>query len=479
MIEQLLNMTNDMYAVVDKDFTVMYANKKWIKVNSEVSGKDANIGCNLLELYTAEKRNQIVLLFDNVRKSESPIIKTHIKFGHSVYDIIYKKLKDDHIALVARDITTYTLSLEKNVIEKNAINQFLSRTSHELRTPLNSIIGFSDLISMENINTSIKEYNKYIKKSGEMMLHLVDDILMLTKIKQNKMTISIECYNMIPIIYETIELLKNSANNNNISIECNLSKEESFNMKVDIYRIKQILVNLISNSIKFNKPNGNIYINCISNENNSEIIIRDTGIGIKQEYLEIITEPFRRIDSTKHIEGSGLGLSLVTELTKLMHGTFTIDSKFGEWTETKINFPTCCKDKIKNKDDIIPKNPKYKIVYIEDNKINHLLMKSIISKMDIDIELIEAMQGSIGIDIVKENKPDILLLDMHLPDINGDVVANRILEWNKDQIIIIVSADPSESTMKRMKDKGIHHYITKPINTLNVMKLIKSILEEN
>lgn len=475
MNEELLNMTSDLYAIVDNEFTITYANKKWINVNSEISGKKAEIGSNLLELYTAEKRNQIVLLFDNVRQSDSPVIKTHIKFGHRVYDIIYQKLKDEKVALVARDITKHTLSLEKKTIEQNAINQFLSRTSHELRTPLNSIIGFSDLIDMEEDLSSINTYNSYIKKSGKMMLHLVDDILMLTKIKQNKIKISMECCNIIPIIKESVELLKKNSEHKNITF--NLFKEEIFCIKCDNYRIRQVLINLISNSIKFNKENGTISIELKENKTNREIVIRDTGIGIKKEYLDIITEPFRRLDTKEHIEGSGLGLSLVVELTHLMNGKFTIDSDYDKWTEARISFEKC-NVTIENREIEKNINPKYKIVYIEDNKINHLLMKTIISKMDMNIELIEAMQGSIGIDIVKEQKPDILLLDMHLPDINGDVVANRILSWNKDQTIIIVSADPSESSMKKMKEKGIQYYITKPINTLNIMKLIKSILEK-
>lgn len=463
-ILEILDIVADMYAVFDSEFTVIYANKKWKDVNSVESGKKADIGSNLLELYQDERAIQIQNLFNMVKNSDTNRVNTDVKFGDSIFDIIYTKLETGQISLVARDITKHTLSIEKSTIEKNVINQFLSRTSHELRTPLNSILGFSELISMETINDKITEYNSYIAKSGKIMLHLVDDLLLLTKIKQNTLLIDLDCINVTPIINEVIILMENMAKERKIHITCELAS--SHYLKIDKFRYSQIVLNLLSNAIKYNRECGTINIRMDKNI----LKIKDSGIGINKDYLETVTKPFRRINS--NIEGSGIGLSLVTELCKLMEGEFYIDSEYGQWTEVSISFPMC---EVEEKS--IPLEPDveyvYTIVYIEDNMINHILMRNIVARMKSNIKIIEATQGRIGIDLVKHHNPDVVLLDMHLPDIDGDVIMDNLRKWKPDIKVIIISADDSIETKKRMKMRGISEYVPKPIDTSLMMKLIE------
>lgn len=223
----------------------------------------------------------------------------------------------------------------------NAKTEFLSRMSHELRTPMNAILGFSQILQMsgKNFNKQQKESVEYILSSGNHLLNLINEVLDISKIDAGKVEFKIESIELDQLISETISLVKPLTTEKNISIEHNTNT--SISVSTDRTRLKQILINIITNAIKYNKDNGKVIINTKETDDEKIIIkVADTGIGIKQEDKERIFEPFGRAEETTYnTEGTGIGLTVTQKLLELMNSEIHFNSTYGEGTEFEIKLP--------------------------------------------------------------------------------------------------------------------------------------------
>jgi signal transduction histidine kinase len=223
-------------------------------------------------------------------------------------------------------------------------SNFLASMSHELRTPLNSIIGFADIIrtiKLENNEKNIKEYSENILFSGKHLLDLINDILDYSKIEAGEFEIRLEPTPVADIFKACQKLLQNRAETSNISLFFKIP-DDSLVINVDPVRIKQVLINLISNAIKFNRPNGKVALVYEINEEQELIFkVTDTGIGMKPEDLKVALEKFRQVDAarSRNQEGTGLGLSISKSLIELHGGTLSIKSIYGKGTQVSIIFP--------------------------------------------------------------------------------------------------------------------------------------------
>jgi len=223
----------------------------------------------------------------------------------------------------------------------NAKNEFLSRMSHELRTPMNAILGFSQLLEItnENLTEDQIENNKQILIAGFHLLNLINEVLEISKIESGEIALQIKAVHLDELIAEIVRMLLPLTLNKHITIE--YSKNTGIILNTDRDRLKQVLINLVSNSIKYNKDNGKIFIQSKFNEQDKVVItVRDTGIGIKPEDQARILEPFTRVNEfNNEIEGTGIGLTVTTKLIEILDSTLQFESEFGEGTIFEIEMP--------------------------------------------------------------------------------------------------------------------------------------------
>jgi signal transduction histidine kinase/AmiR/NasT family two-component response regulator len=356
--------------------------------------------------------------------------------------------------------------------ENNAKSAFLSQMSHDLRTPLNTIQGYLQIILMSEDNKNLQKNIRKIFNASERLLKLIEEILDFTVIDSGRINIKKEKVQLKSFLENAVDSIL-EINNSDISIQLR-EIEENIYIEIDPLRFSQIITNLLNNAIKYNRPKGKIIIYCDYNEESEEIKINitDTGIGIEREEIDLIFEPFyrskRNMDNWK---GTGLGLAIVAQLTRRMNGKYGLITEKGNGSTFWVSFKSV---KISQqflyeekdiKGEIKPLDNVTKVLYIEDNQDNIDVMISMLKLMG-NIQLTCVTSGKSGIKQAFDLHPDIILLDLSLPDINGYELLNKFKTnpITKDIPIIAVSADALKSSIKHALLEGCFSYITKPIN---------------
>lgn len=363
-------------------------------------------------------------------------------------------------------------------------NQFLSNMSHELRTPLNAIIGFADILSY-NKDTHLSESEKSqlaeITSAGWHLLELINDILDLSRIETGDLHVELVDINLDELLDECEFSLAAIAKHRQISITRKLSCK---NIKViaDRSRLKQVLLNLLSNAIKYNKENGKVIIDCEqSNNQQLKLNITDTGPGIDEDRHKELFEPFNRLDSDHSIDGTGIGLSITRQLINLMHGGIGLESKPGDGStfwftlpiadiadETNSNSQNSLPDQLK------PNDPEHTVLCVEDNHTNMMLMKEILRHY----QFIEAETGELGVELALKHKPDLILMDINLPGIDGTEALQQIRNNKETRNIpvIAVSGNALQSDIDLAMSLGFDDYLTKPVEIKHLLKTINQVL---
>jgi len=369
-----------------------------------------------------------------------------------------------------------------------AKSEFLSRMSHELRTPMNSILGFAQLLEMDELDPDQTKGVKHILKSGKHLLDLINEVLEISRIEAGHISLSIEPVQVSEVIKEMIEFTIPLATNRQIKIEYEGITDDQIFVKTDRQRFKQVMLNLISNAIKYNKTGGSIYLKTelmpANNENNSpvRISVKDTGHGISSTDIPKLFMPFERIGADKTLtEGTGLGLTVVKKIMDALGGTIGIESVLDEGSTFWIELPSIESpfENIQNLDGLI--NPesnrvhkKGSILYIEDNASNIELVQQILSKQRPHIQLTAKMYGNQAVKAAIDLNPDLILLDLDLPDIHGSEVLKRLQAEVKTMGIpvVIISADAMPQQIRRLLKAGVQDYLTKPLEINDFLKII-------
>ncbi len=394
-----------------------------------------------------------------------------------------------------RKIMEQSILTAKEEAEKasHAKSEFLSNMSHELRTPLNAVLGFAQLLNMdpsEPLSESQTQSVKEIEKAGKHLLELINEVLDLAKVESGKATISIEPVRVCDIMLETLSLIKPIAEQYDISIQHPTCEDhELLYIKADFIRIKQVLINLLSNAIKYNKPHGSIQFFFEPVQDRLRFHVVDTGIGIPSTELEKIFDPFYRFNDAKNtIEGTGIGLTTVKQLTEMMGGTVFVESEVDRGSHFYVDFPLSISaqrevpitvlDVVSDTEMLA--DDAYTVLYVEDNPANLSLVQQIFRSMPY-VHLLTENSAERALQLTAEQALDLILLDINLPHMDGYelVTALRQMPELSKIPIIAISANAMDSDIQKALALGFDDYITKPIDIVHFMEKIKQTLLGN
>ncbi len=364
-------------------------------------------------------------------------------------------------------------------------SRFLSSVSHELRTPLNAIIGFSELgleFDEEDDKEELFEDQisnlQQILSAGQHLLTLINEILDLAAVESGKTVLSIEPIGVEKLLEDVVSLTQPQAEKYGIKLINKIQLDKDLCILCDQTRLKQVLLNLISNAIKYNSQAGTVIL---STETIDLITLRinvsDTGPGIPLEKQKYLFDPFSRLGSeNSNTEGTGIGLTITKKLVELMGGAISFDSKIGVGTCFSVDFKIS--DEVKQKDPALVENQaaplkqmekregKFHILYIEDNAMNTQLVQKVLKKNRPDIELLCADHARKGIELAVKNQPDLILMDIQLPEIDGIQAFKKLRTFNetRDIPVIALSANAMKHQVEEVMSLGFKLYMTKPIN---------------
>ncbi len=381
------------------------------------------------------------------------------------------------------------LEIAKERMEKasKARAEFLSTVSHELRTPLNAINGISHILLEDKPKASQIEYLKSLKFSGNYLLTYINEILEINRIESNNIEIEQINFNFKELLHNIQNSLKEQASQNNNEFKLEIAKEVPENLIGDPTKLSQIFINLINNALKFTH-NGTITVKAYvihksEDDCSLKFEVADTGIGIPKDKQESIFESFSQgsVEINRKYGGTGLGLTIVRRLVSLMGGKITVESEVNKGSTFLFSLD------FKIGEDTVPVNTNLvlddtifinKIVLlVEDNKINQMITKKILEKKRMICELCET--GEDAIFKLKENKYDLVLMDVHLPGINGTIATEEIRKFDTKTPVIALTAISLDENRDMLMSFGMNDVITKPFNPDNLYKVIETNLLVN
>ncbi|HWP19421.1 MAG TPA: PAS domain-containing protein [Burkholderiaceae bacterium] len=376
---------------------------------------------------------------------------------------------------------------EKEAAEQasRAKSEFLARMSHELRTPLNAVLGFTQVLQAdtdEPLTPSQRSRVEHIVAAGRHLLALIDDVLDLARIESGALELEARTLSLDEVLADAMDLVAPIARKHGIRLR--VEAVEGL-VVADRRRLRQVLMNLLSNAIKYNRPGGDVVVGAQGRPPWAWICVRDTGRGMSEEQLGRLFEPFNRLGMEREgIEGTGIGLAIAQQLVRHMGGVIKVRSRVGEGSEFRVWLPAGeegARTALRTQPGALPMSWEpgagLRLLYIEDNPVNVLLVEELV-RLRPGVELAIAGSGLEGVEQAARLQPDLVIVDMQLPDIEGDEVLRRLKARQETAALrcVALSANAMPEDVERALAAGFEAYWTKPIDVQRFWQSLEQLL---
>ncbi|MDP2236503.1 MAG: ATP-binding protein [Bacteroidales bacterium] len=466
-------------AVTDKNGKIIFCNQS-LPLTSGLEKSEFESGIWMQHILF-EDRQLIERLWKSGHAFEKPLPDTSFRIRIE-NEIRWMRMKGGPMAddngflglVVVMENITESKKFEQDLIKaKNKAEEsdkiksaFLANMSHEIRTPMNAILGFSDLLSSDEYTAEEKvEFVDMIRSSGKLLLNLINDIIDISKIEAGELKIHHSTFPLQPQLdelYYTFRQQLDIAGKSNVKLI--LSQRESFDgeeITTDKLRLQQIMTNLLSNAVKFTNE-GQIEFGAIRVSNKFEFFVKDTGIGIPESKLDVIFERFRQADDshTRLYGGTGLGLAITKNLTFLLGGEIWVESVQNKGTAFYLTLQAENKDS-NNTDNTLPDYTNKTVLVAEDVDTNFQLINNMLKRSNINV--LHAVNGLIALDMAIERNPDLILMDIQMPDLDGRQALLQLRERNYNNPVIAITAFALAGEGESYLDFGFDSYLSKPL----------------
>lgn len=360
----------------------------------------------------------------------------------------------------------------------NARNRFFASMSHELRTPLNAILGMGELLGESDLSETQRAFVSDIGNSGKVLLRLVDDVLDLSKMDAGRLELHPEPTELRALVTEVVHLMSPAATSAHLSLHVQDNLETHW-VRLDPIRVKQILLNLVSNAIKFTRE-GSVTVSAGYDQGEVCLVVEDTGPGLAEDAVQKLFEPYAQVDSSPHrrAQGTGLGLVVCRGLVEAMAGTLVFDSEPGRGTRVSVRFPalpaeredtTTGQRKATTDLPLLGKS----VLVVEDNAVNQRLMCALLKRLGCEFDI--ANDGAEGVEAATHREYDVILMDMQMPVMDGLEATSAIRADGPNQTtpIIAVTANVDDALSADAEAVGISDILTKPIKRTSLVQLIR------
>jgi PAS domain S-box-containing protein len=390
---------------------------------------------------------------------------------------------------VGRDITEYKRlewalreSNAELVRANNAKTEFLSRMSHELRTPMNAILGFSQLLAMD-LEGAHADYLRRIQRAGGHLLGLINDVLDIGRVEAEALQMTIEPVRIAGVVEDVTEMIRPVAAARRISVTTRLEDVAGAHVLADLQRLTQVLLNLASNAVKYNRDQGSLSMTAELCAGRVLLAVADTGPGILTADLDRLFQPFDRLGAeAKGIQGTGLGLTLSRQLVDAMDGTIAVVSS-EQGTTFTVDLPEAppAEPPVAAQAGLSPATTGGPVIlYVEESLANLHLVQNILEKRLVGaVTILPVMQGRLALELARQHRPDLILLDIHLPDLTGhDLLVSLRAEARTVAIpVVMIGAEATAGEVRRALDAGAHAYLTQPLQIDRFVAVVAELLE--
>jgi len=451
------------------EFEVRY----WSPVNSPVLGRDGEVR---YIIHRVEDVTEFVQLQQAGAEREQQTAELRQRTSRMEAEILRR----------AQELQDANRQLQS---ANDARSEFLSRVSHELRTPLTAILGFGELLSQSRLAGEESEWLAMMLAAGKHLLGLLNDVLDLSSIDSGEVSLSLEPVAIATVVAEAVELMRPLAESLGVQVRVDLGGVARVYVQADAQRLRQVLLNLVSNAIKYNRPSGVATIAAVElGSNRVAVTVTDMGSGLTQAELEKLFIPFERLSAAqKGIGGSGLGLVLARRLTEAMGGTLHMASTLNVGTTVSVQLRCVEPIAVDEAEDESTREtaietrhyatPK-RVLYVEDMMANVRLVEQIFKRRP-NVILTAVTLGKSAVEFARQHRPDLVLLDLHLPDIDGEEVLRRVRAdpATCDLPVIVLSADATARQLERLTAAGVSAYLTKPIAIRRLLAALDQALD--
>jgi PAS domain S-box-containing protein len=367
-----------------------------------------------------------------------------------------------------------------------AKSEFLSRMSHELRTPLNSVLGFAQLLEMDDLSDQQDQAVGHILRAGQHLLNLIDEVLDIARIESGHLALSVEPVLVLDVLGDAVDLTRPLAEHRDVrlAVDTQSCPPDTY-VLADRQRLLQVLLNLLSNATKYNGRKGRVGIWVSrTSDDRAKISVSDSGPGIRAQDMERVFEPFDRLGAEHSgVEGTGVGLTLSKHLVERMGGEIVVASTVGFGSTFTVLLPLTVgagefDAGVPEKIEAPTLRGALRILHVEDNLDNLALVEQILARHR-EVELIAATLGGLALELARRHRPDVILLDLHLPDMSGmDVLSRLRADPTTTEIpVVVVSADATAERIARLDAERVAAYLTKPIDVRELLRVIESVAQ--